>query len=88
MKLHKLILNDSHVYVSWTHENIYHETMWYCRSDLSWHPDPETRKLDPKLVKRLSSLVMKTLCQKKKQRRKHRVNDRWFAEDIRERYGL
>ena len=64
------------------------EAMLYRHSDHSWHPDPETRKLDPKLVRRLSSLVMRSLCQKRKQRRKHRVNDRWFAEDIRERYGL
>ena len=88
MKLNKLILNDTSVYVHWTHLGNSHESMWYCHSDNSWHPDPDTRKLDPKTLRRLNCLVIKALCRKEKKRSRRRVNDVWFAEDVRERYGL
>lgn len=88
MKVTKIMFGRTHISITWELDGILHESMLYRHSgDYSWHLDPETRAMTPKVINDLQTAVMVQLIGKASARKKAETKPRhrekvsvWFAD--------
>ena len=88
MRITKIEFSKTSILVEWLHEGYSHESMLYRHSsDYSWHWDPETRAMTPKMKNDLQVAMMSELAAKVNQRamtekhlRENKSMSVWFAD--------
>ena len=88
MKVTKIDFSKTSIHIEWNHSGYSYESMLYRHSDdYSWHWDPETRAMTPKMKNDLQTAIMAELAAKVNKRAKtekylrdNRSVSVWFAD--------